>query len=129
MNARGLSERIVDFAALEWEHPAAFEDGIDQVVLVDTLDEHAKRGIRTRIVRFDPGAGTRVPFLHDYHEEVHLIDGDQSLVDVATRGYRATYREGSYFVRPAGTPHGPFRSDAGCLLLEIHYYGSPEDTR
>ncbi|MGS0895733.1 cupin [Burkholderia stagnalis] len=129
MNARGLTERIVDFAALNWEHPPHFDDGIDQVVLVDTLDERAKRGVRTRVVRFRPGAATRVPFLHDYHEEVHLIGGDQSLIDAATQARRATYEQGSYFVRPAGTPHGPFRSDAGCLLLEVHYYGSGEDAR
>ncbi|MBI0329395.1 cupin domain-containing protein [Burkholderia plantarii] len=124
-----LIEKIVDFGALDWEHPPHFDEGIDQVVLVDTLDEHAKRGMRTRIVRFAAGRGTLVPFVHDYHEEVYLITGDQSRYDVATQARFETYQPGSYFVRPAGTPHGPLCSDAGCLLLEIHYYGHPEDAR
>ena len=28
----------------------------------------------------------------------------------------------TYACRPPGAYHGPFRSDKGCLLLEIHYY-------
>ena len=28
----------------------------------------------------------------------------------------------TYACRPPGTPHGPFRSEKGCLLLELHYY-------
>lgn len=27
-----------------------------------------------------------------------------------------------YCVRPPGVPHGPFKSETGCLLLEQHYY-------
>lgn len=124
MNATVLTERLVDLTQLNWEHPPHFDAGIDQVVLVDTLDERAKRGVRTRIVRFGEGAQTRVPFLHDYHEEVYLVSGDQSRLDSVTLERRERYEEGSYFVRPAGTQHGPFGSEAGCVLLEIHYYGT-----
>jgi hypothetical protein len=28
----------------------------------------------------------------------------------------------TYACRPPGAKHGPFRSDTGCLLFEIHYY-------
>jgi hypothetical protein len=117
-----FAERILNVADIKWEHPRQFDAGIDQLVVVDTLDERAKRGMRTRLVRFSPGAGTRVPFLHDYHEEVYLVSGDQSRLDVATFERLDTYLTGSYFVRPAGTSHGPFSSEAGCVLLEIHYY-------
>ena len=121
MNVK-LAERILDVADIHWEHPRHFDHGIDQLVVVDTLDERAKRGMRTRLVRFAPGAATRVPFLHDYHEEVYLVSGDQSRLDVATFERRDTHLTGTYLVRPAGTDHGPFSSEAGCVLLEIHYY-------
>lgn len=108
-----------------WSHPQHFDAGIDQIVLIDSLDEVGKKGRRTRIVRFRPGAQTIVPFVHDYHEEVYLLEGDQMLVcegDSPITGESNTSVAGTYFRRPAGTYHGPFRSENGCLLLEIHYY-------
>lgn len=106
-----------------WVHPAAFDEGIDQIILANTLDENKKCGMRTRIVRFAPGARTRVPFVHDYHEEVYLLEGDQVLLGMDGQiAPDAVTRAGTFFKRPAGTYHGPFASDGGCLLLEIHYY-------
>ncbi|HVV95238.1 MAG TPA: hypothetical protein VHD15_17635 [Hyphomicrobiales bacterium] len=29
----------------------------------------------------------------------------------------------TYAVRPPGVAHGPFESNGGCMLLELHYYG------
>ena len=31
----------------------------------------------------------------------------------------------TYACRPPGAAHGPFRSDKGCILLEMHYYDPP----
>jgi len=31
----------------------------------------------------------------------------------------------AYSIRPPGTPHGPFTSHHGCLLLEIQYFAVP----
>ena len=28
----------------------------------------------------------------------------------------------TYACRPPGAPHGPFKSEGGCLIFEIHYY-------
>ena len=28
----------------------------------------------------------------------------------------------TYACRPPGAPHGPFKSETGCMLFEIHYY-------
>lgn len=109
-------------AEARWESPTHFDEGIEQFVLADTLDEVGKRGIRTRIVRFAPGAYTRVPFVHDYHEEVYVCDGEQILLDDKAALPVASYPSGTYFQRPAGIAHGPFTSREGCLLLEIHYY-------
>lgn len=117
-------ERVLQIDSLAWESPPGFDAGISQVVLADTLDQVAKRGTRTRLVRFGPGARTTVPFVHDYEEEVYVLEGDQALLDAAATDIQAVYRGGMYFLRPAGTFHGPFSSEQGCLLYELHYYRS-----
>jgi 3-polyprenyl-4-hydroxybenzoate decarboxylase len=33
-----------------------------------------------------------------------------------------TFTEGMYACLPPGMEHGPFKSDAGCLMFEIRYY-------
>lgn len=117
-------ERVLNIGTLAWEHPPGFDDGIDQIVLLDSLDQQKKQGVRTRIVRFGPGAFTQVAFLHNYEEEVYLLEGDQS--QSMPDGTQARHEKGAYFIRPAGTSHGPFSSENGCLLFEIHYYKQEE---
>ncbi|NRB42195.1 MAG: cupin [Pseudomonadales bacterium] len=107
---------------MKWESPSSFDAGIKQVILEDTLDEVKKRGVRTRFVQFSAGAKTEVKFIHDYHEEVYLVKGDQLLLCENSLEPIKKYNEGEYFTRKAGTYHGPFSSESGCLLLEIHYY-------
>jgi len=34
---------------------------------------------------------------------------------------RLTFRAGEYACRPIGIPHGPYRTEAGCTMLEIRY--------
>jgi hypothetical protein len=48
---------------------------------------------------------------HSYHEEVYLREG--YLTDL-TLGQ--TFGPGSYTSRRPGMPHGPYRTDAGCVL-------------
>ncbi|KZN44571.1 cupin domain-containing protein [Pseudoalteromonas luteoviolacea] len=115
-------ESILDVIKQEWEQPKGFDPGIEQIVVNDTLDETNKKGIRTRFVRFAPGAKTQVKFIHDYHEEVYLVQGDQILLDEGELQPLQAYQQGHYFTRPAGTFHGPFSSNSGCILLEVHYY-------
>jgi hypothetical protein len=31
------------------------------------------------------------------------------------------YRKGDYASRPPGEPHGPFRTNEGCLVLEVSF--------
>jgi hypothetical protein len=106
-----------------WHTPPGYPPGIQQKILAGGLDEAAKRGNRTRLLRFAPEAFTTDPFVHDYWEEVFLLSGD--LIVGNDRDGRGGERfEGyTYAVRPPGTPHGPFRSEKGCLLLETHFYG------
>lgn len=99
----------------DWTPLGGF-DGISQRILAGVLDESAKSGHRTRLVKFAPGARTDEPFVHDYWEEVFVVSG--ALID--SDGTVAT--PGDFVFRPPGQYHGPFRSPEGCELFEVHYY-------
>lgn len=105
-----------------WETPAGYPTGIQQKILSGALDEKAKRGSRTRLLRFAPGVFTTTPFVHAYWEEVYLISGDLTVGnDQAGKGGKS-FSVNTYACRPPGAYHGPFKSEHGCLLLESHYY-------
>jgi hypothetical protein len=113
--------RAVDMES-GWEVPAGYPSGIKQKILSGGLDEENRRGSRTRILKFDPGVYTTAPFVHEYWEEVFLFSGDLTVGnDIQGRGGEA-FQPHTYACRPPGAPHGPFKSETGCLLLEIHYY-------
>ncbi len=105
-----------------WETPEGYPAGIDQKILSGGLDEKNRRGSRTRLLRFLPGVFTTSPFVHSYWEEVYLLSGDLAVGSDATGKGGKTFPPNTYAVRPPGSPHGPFRSDTGCLLFEIHYF-------
>lgn len=102
-----------------WHSPPGYPAAIQQKILAGSLDEALRTGNRTRLLRFLPGAFTTQPFVHEYWEEVYLISGELVVgVDEASEIFRAN----TYACRPPGAWHGPFRSETGCLLFEIHYY-------
>lgn len=105
-----------------WQSPPGYPDGVQQKILSGALDESAKTGTRTRLLRFLPGAFTTAPFLHDYWEEVCLISGDLTVGNDAQGNGGESFEPFTYAVRPPGVSHGPFKSEAGCVLLEMHYY-------
>ncbi|USX52130.1 cupin domain-containing protein [Lentzea sp. HUAS12] len=74
----------------------------------------------TRIARWEPGHVTHDVIRHDYHEEVYLLEGD--LTDL-TLG--STFRAGDFTSRRPGMPHGPYRTDLGCTMLEIRTAPTP----
>jgi hypothetical protein len=102
-----------------WETPPGYPAGIQQKILSGSLDEQGMKGTRTRLLRFDAGIKTTEPFVHDYFEEVYLISGD---LIVGKDGSLGTFDEQTYACRPPQTPHGPFESKNGCLLLEVHFF-------
>jgi hypothetical protein len=121
-----VNKQHKEFHALDmtsgWEMPPGYPKGIAQKILSGGLDETGKRGTRTRLLRFAPGAFTTAPFVHAYWEEVYLLSGDL-IVGNDARGEGGTaFSPDTYACRPPGAYHGPFKSDAGCLLLEIHYF-------
>ena len=105
-----------------WEVPAGYPSGIQQKILSGALDEKNKRGSRTRLLRFDPGTYTTTPFVHEYWEEVFLVQGDLTVGNDANGKGGEAFKPFTYACRPPGVHHGPFKSDRGCMLYEIHYY-------
>jgi len=114
-----IGKEHLEFFAVDlskgWSVPPGYPAGIEQKILSGALDEDNRRGNRTRLLRFKPGAFTTAPFEHEYFEEVYLVSG--SLTVGGT-----TFKPNTYACRQPHVPHGPFRSDEGCLLFEIHYF-------
>lgn len=79
-----------------------------------------EHGVATRILRFEPGTDTTPNGVqrHDFWEEVYILEG--SLTDLRLG---QTFTAGMYACRPPGMPHGPWRSDEGCLTFEVRYQG------
>lgn len=97
----------------DWR-PAGHAPGIEERILSVDPDT----GDYTRLLRFEPGAdstpnGTQ---LHDFWEEVYIVEGD--LTDVRLG---ETFTAGMYACRPPGMEHGPWRSEAGVLMVEFRY--------
>ena len=105
-----------------WETPPGYPAGIEQKILAGGLDEERGSGTRTRLLRFRPGVFATAPFVHDYWEEVYLVEGDLTVGNDAEGQGGEPFAPGTYACRPPGAVHGPFKSNGGCLLLEIHYY-------
>jgi len=116
----------LEFTALDmaegWEVPPGYPPGIQQKTLASDLDETNKRGSRTRLLRFDPGVFTTQPFVHDHWEEVYPVQGDLIVGNDAAGKGGEPFHAPTYACRPPGVHHGPFKSDGGCLLFELHYY-------
>lgn len=105
-----------------WETPPGYPSGIKQKILVSDLDEDKKTGGRTRLLTIGPGVFTTEPFIHDHWEEVYMLDGDLIVGNDAQGNGGEKFTGPTYACRPPGAPHGPFKSDGGCLMYEIHYY-------
>jgi hypothetical protein len=105
-----------------WEVPDGYPAGMEQKILAGALDERARTGTRTRLLRFQPGVFTTAPFVHTYWEEVFLVSGDLCVGTDENGEGGESFSPHTYACRPPGVFHGPFRSRNGCLLLELHYY-------
>jgi len=105
-----------------WSTPPGYKQGFAQKILASDLDEVNKRGSRSRLLRIEPGVFSEEPFVHDHWEEVYLVEGDL-IVGTDAQGKGGTkFHAPTYACRPPGVYHGPFKSEKGCLLFEIHYY-------
>ena len=98
----------------EWQPVRGLEGVAEEL----TLSIDAKTGEYTRLTRFHPGADT-TPFgakSHEYPEEIYVVSG--RLYDHA---FDMWLEAGHYASRPPGEIHGPFRTDVGCVVLEVSF--------
>ncbi|ELW9450674.1 cupin [Burkholderia cenocepacia] len=107
-----------------WRLPEGYDpaSGAQELILSGALDTERKRGSRTRLLRLPAGLHTKQPFVHDYWEEVFLVEGDLTVGNDEHGDGGTPFKGYTYAVRPPGAWHGPFKSNGGCVLLEIHYY-------
>ena len=93
-------------------------EGMEGLAEELTLAIDEASGDYTRLTRFKPGTDT-APFgskSHIYPEEILILEG--RLYDEA---FDKWLEVGDYASRPPGEIHGPFKTDVGCLVLEISY--------
>ena len=92
--------------------------GLEQMVEALTLSIDEETDEYTRLTRFHPGADT-APLggvSHLYPEEIFVVSG--RLYDQA---FDVWLESGHYASRPPGEIHGPFKTDTGCVVLEISF--------
>ena len=93
-------------------------EGLEGVAEELTLSVDPIIGEYTKLTRFLPGADTS-PFggkSHPYPEEVFIVSG--RLYDQA---FDLWLEAGHYASRPPGELHGPFKTDVGCVVLEVSF--------
>ncbi|MDD2749494.1 cupin domain-containing protein [Acidithiobacillus thiooxidans] len=92
--------------------------GLEGIAEELTLSIDDKSGEYTKLTRFLPGADTTAfgSKSHLYPEEVFIISG--RLYDKA---FDMWLEAGHYASRLPGELHGPFKTDAGCVVLEISF--------
>ena len=93
-------------------------DGLEGIAEELTLSIDEATGEYTRLTRFYAGADT-TPFgskSHEYPEEIFILSG--RLYDQAFDMWLET---GHYASRPPGEKHGPFKTEEGCVVLEVSF--------
>ncbi len=97
-----------------WQPIKGMEEFAEELTLA--IDE--KSGDYTRLTRFKPGADTESfgAKSHSYPEEIIVMEG--RLYDAA---FNKWLEVGDYASRPPGEIHGPFKTDVGCLVLEVSF--------
>ena len=93
-------------------------EGLEGIAEELTLSIDRETGEYTRLTRFLPGADTTAfgGKSHEYPEEVFIVSG--RLYDAA---FDLWLEAGHYASRPPGESHGPFRTDVGCMVLEVSF--------
>lgn len=108
------------------EHDARWQpiSGMEGFAEELTLAVDEQNGDYTRLTRFKAGADTQAfgAKSHAYPEEIMILSG--RLYDQA---FDRWLECGDYASRPPGEVHGPFKTDVGCLVLEISYPSQSTD--
>lgn len=84
------------------------EPKIDEMI----LNQDPATGRRTLLQRHEPGSATAGDFVHDYIEEIYIVEGELTDTNLGE-----TFKAGYYAYRKPGMVHGPFVSGKGCLMF------------
>lgn len=117
-----LKEHKEFFNALDeegWEPVPGF-DGIETKILSGQFDHDTQTGSVTKLSRWAAGTAVTIPQIHDWCEEVFFLSGSLSIGTPENEARELM--AGTYAVRPAGVPHGPFFTKDGCVMIEFLYY-------
>lgn len=101
-----------------WQTTTANWQPVPGLAAEQLLSHDPETGEYTKLTRFLPGADT-TPLgakQHRYPEEVFTVSG--RLYDQA---FDLWLEAGYYASRPPGEVHGPFKTDSGCVVLEISF--------
>lgn len=102
-----------DAGAIPWE-PVAGLPGMEQKVLAG---DKASADF-TRLARMSAGADYDQALVHDFWEEIWVLQG--RIHDKRTGD---TYTAGMYSCRPPGMVHGPFAFPEETVVFEVRYTG------
>ncbi len=105
---------LSDLSKGQWQWIEGLEGKVEELTL--SMDDVS--GEYTRLTRFHSGADTQAfgGKSHGYPEEVFIVSGQ--LYDKAFDMWLET---GHYASRPPGEVHGPFKTDEGCVVLEMSF--------
>ena len=106
--------------------PAGQKAQVEQRILSSDLDDDKETGSRTRLLKFNPGGVSAVPFKHKHWEEIYLMEGELQVGCDPQGNGGETFKAPTYACRPPGVLHGPFGSKTGCVVIEFHYYDEKE---
>ena len=74
-------------------------------------------GDLTQILTIKPGVENDEVLIHDYWEEVFILEGE-----AVDKRLNMIFTAGMYACRPPGMIHGPYAYPKGCKMLEFRYY-------
>ena len=84
------------------------------------LNKDPEAGSVTRLLKFDPGVRTTDVLVHDFVEEIWVIEGE--LIDTRQN---LELKKNYYGYRHPGMEHGPYYTKNGATTFEIRNYGKP----
>ncbi|MEH6592528.1 MAG: cupin domain-containing protein [Halioglobus sp.] len=113
---------LANLKASEWRNIPGLDDMVEEITL--SIDEST--GEYTRLTRFKAGADTTSlgGKSHEYPEEVFIVNG--RLYDQA---FDLWLEAGHYASRPPGEIHGPFKTETGCVVLELSFPNKSNKTQ
>ena len=105
-------QEIHETDSLPWIPVEGMEGAVQKI-----LNVNPESGSISRLLKFSPGAHSTEKFVHDFYEEVYIIEG--SVMDTTLN---LTFHKGYYGYRHPGMIHGPYYSPNGALQFEVRNF-------